>query len=116
MDEALGQYAHRLLVLYRPFDDLVIDIRNVAHVGHIQPARAQPTTHHVKHHHHAGMPQMAVVIHRHPAHVHIDLARRDGDKILFTACQRIINFHGCGFVRELSADRGATSGEIAMFW
>jgi hypothetical protein len=57
-------------VLERAADDLVVNIRDVAHVGHLVTERAQPPLHDVEHDHHARVTDMAIVVYGHPADVH----------------------------------------------
>ncbi len=90
-DEAVGERADGLAVLDRALDDLVVDVGDVAHVGHVIPRRAQPALHHVEHHHHPRMPDVTVVVHRHPAHVHAHAAGLDGDERLFLTRERVVD-------------------------
>ena len=91
-DETVGQLTDALAVFIGPLDDLVVDIGNVTHIGQIEATGAQPALHHVEHHEHPRMPQMAVVVNSHAADVHADFARLDGNKILFFPRQGVIDF------------------------
>ena len=90
-DVALGERRHALALLGGAADDLVVDVGDVAHVGDAQAAGAQPALHHVEHHHHARMPEMAVVVHGHAAHVHPHFARVQGHEVLLGARHRVID-------------------------
>ena len=85
-DEAAGERIDGFLVFIRALDDLVVDVGNVADVRDRQSARAQVAHHHVEHHQHARMPEVAVVVHGHAAHVHAHLAGLDRrERFLFPA-------------------------------
>ena len=70
LNETGGQFADGFTILRRTSDDFVIDVGDVAHVSQRITRFAQPTCHHIKHHHHPRMAQVTVVIHRHPTHIH----------------------------------------------
>ncbi|MNQ89270.1 hypothetical protein D3C85_1045720 [compost metagenome] len=72
-DHALHQGLERLAVLVGAANDLVVDIGDVAHVGEVIAAMAQPARHHVERHHHPGMADMAEVIDGHAADIHAHL-------------------------------------------
>jgi hypothetical protein len=82
-DEVLAQLGDALLVLERPLDDLVIDVGDVADIGHAQPTGAQPALHDVKDDQDAGMAQMAVVVNGHAADVHASFAGVYRHEVLF---------------------------------
>ena len=116
-DEARGQRLDRLAVLLRALDDLVVDIGDVAHVGDVEPERAQPAPHHVEHHHDPRVAEMAVVVDRHAADVHAHLAGYQGDKLLLLASERVVDFQHGSARRAFrlasgppSADRVVTAG------
>ena len=48
---------------------------------------AQIAAHDIEDDHHAGMADVQEVVHRHAAHVHADLARRDRPQLLLLARQ-----------------------------
>ena len=73
IDKTLRQGRNRLPILNRPINDLVIDIGNVANIDHLVAAGTQPPRHHIKHNHHAGVANVAKIIYRHAADVHLDL-------------------------------------------
>ena len=72
----VGELADGDAALHRTADDLVVDVRDVAHIGHAIAAGLEPALHHVERHHHAGMADMAEVVDGHAAHVHADLTGR----------------------------------------
>jgi hypothetical protein len=78
-------------LLLGTLDDLVVDVRDVAHIGHVHPPAAQVTHHDVEDHHDAGMPQVAVVIDGHAAHIHAHLAGLDGLEDLLLAGQAVVD-------------------------
>ena len=85
-------------------DDLVVDVGDVAHIGHVVAARPQPAADHVEHHHHARMAEVAVVVHGHAAHVHAHLAGFDGRENLFVPVQGVVDpEHGWGISRRCPA-------------
>ena len=90
-NETRRQGIHRFLVLSRALDDLVVDIRNVADVGHLIAGRAQPARHHVEHHHHTGVTEVAVVVDGHAADVHAYLPGHQRLEFLFFATQGVID-------------------------
>src|SRR5690606_23930442 len=77
-DHALHQGLERLAILVGAADDLVVDVGNVAHVGDVVAAVAQPAADHVEGDHHPGMTDMTEVIHGHAAHVHAHLVVDQG--------------------------------------
>ena len=85
-DHALGQHLERLAVFTRTIDDLVFNVRNVAHVGQVVAAETQPAGHQIEGNHAATMADVAVVVHGHAAHVHAHIV----------AVQRLENFFALG--------------------
>ena len=88
-DEARGQRVDRLAVLLRAADDLVVDIRDIAHVGDAVAAGAQPAPHHVEGDHHARVPEVAVVVDRHAADVHAHFAGPQGNEFLLCPAEGV---------------------------
>ena len=82
-------------VLRGALDDLVVDIGDVAHVGDLVAAGAQPARHDVEHHHEARMAEVTVVIDRNAANVHAHLAWNDRLEFLFFARQSVIELEHC---------------------
>jgi hypothetical protein len=80
LDEAAGQLAHRLAVLDGALDDLVVDVGDVADVLDLVARSLEPAVDDVEGHHHPGVTDVAVIVDRHPAHVHIDLAGLEGNE------------------------------------
>ena len=91
-NEPIRQFANRLVVLRRALDDFVIDIGDIAHVGHFEAARPHPPLNHVEDDQHARMADVAIVINRHSANVHANLAGFDRNKILLFPDQGVIDF------------------------
>ena len=91
LDEAIGQGVKILAVLLGTMNDLIVDVGNVAHIGHVVTPGPQPTQHHVEHHHDPRVTDMTVVVDGHAAHVHPHLARLDGVKRFFLTGQAIEN-------------------------
>ena len=91
---ALAQCAEmrdRFAVFDSALDDLVVDVGDVADVGHVVTGGLQPAVNHVENHHHAGVAEVAVVIDGHAADVHANLVRFDGGEYLFFAFQRVVD-------------------------
>ncbi len=118
LDEARGQRLDGLVVVLRAPDDLVVDIGDIAHVGDFETRGAQPAPHHVEHHHHPRMAQMAVVVDGHAAHVHAHLAGGERHEIPLVARQRIVDFeHGSAVMGPAgpgipAVKRGESHGEF----
>ena len=66
----VGERAYGDAALQGAPDDLVVNVGDVAHIGDLVVAGLEPTLHHVKRHHHAGVADMAEVVNRHAANVH----------------------------------------------
>ena len=77
--------------LDRPLDDLVVDVGDVAHIGHAQATGLEPSLNHVKSHHHAGMADVAQVINGHAAHIHAHMAGLQRGKIFHGTRQRVVD-------------------------
>ncbi len=92
LNETAGQLRDRLAVLDGALDDLVIDVGDIAHISNVQSRLAQPALHHIEHHHHPSVTKMAIVVDRHAADVHADLAWFDWRKRLLLTRQRVIYF------------------------
>jgi hypothetical protein len=72
-------------------DDLVVDVGDVAHVGHAVAAGAQPAVDDVEGQHHARMAQVAQVVHGDAADVHAHVPGLDGDEGFEAAGQRVVD-------------------------
>jgi hypothetical protein len=90
-DEALGQRLDRLTVLDRAADDLVVDVRNVAHISHAKSECAQPALDDVEHHHHACVSYVTVVVHSHPADIHPYFACTTRHERLLVTRERVVD-------------------------
>ena len=82
IDKTIRQLADGFLILDGAPDDFVINISDVAHIGDLKPAGAQPALHHVKDDHDTGVAQVAIVVDGHAAHVETNLTRIDRGKSL----------------------------------
>jgi hypothetical protein len=69
----------------RVANDLVVDVGDVAHVGDLQPERAQPARDDIERHQKACVTDMAQIVDRDAADIHADLPRIDGQKRLDAA-------------------------------
>src|SRR6185295_17522445 len=78
-------------VLRRALDDLVVYVGDVAHIGDAVAARPQPAPDQVERHHHAAVPDVAVVVDRHAANVHAHLSRTDRHEVLLVPGERVVN-------------------------
>ena len=74
-DHLIGQRPNGDAPLERSFDDLVVNVGDVANIGDAVTAALQPPLGHIKRHHHAGMPNVTQVINGHSTDVHSDMAR-----------------------------------------
>src|SRR5512143_592530 len=72
----------------RAVDDLVVDIGEIPHVRDVEPSSPKVALDQVKGHGPARMAKMGKVVDRHAARVHGDLARLDGDEVLFLSRER----------------------------
>ena len=70
LDETLSQGIERLAVRQGAIDDLVVYVGDVARVIHLVAAKTQIARHHVEHQNHAGVTDMAVVVHSDAADIH----------------------------------------------
>ena len=95
-DEPTRQLADGLAVFDRATDDLVVDVRDVAHVGDIQPAGEQPAAHHVKNDHHAAVAEVAIVVHCDAADIHADCASAKGDELLLLSGEGVMDSQHVG--------------------
>ena len=100
-DETSGQCRHRFLVVCRALDDLVVDIRNIAHVSHVEARGTQPARHHVEHNHDPGVAKMAVVVNRHAADVNPRLPGHQRLEFPFIAGERVIELEHGGKYRRV---------------
>ena len=81
-----------LTILRSTLDNLVVDVGYVAHISYIITARLEPAVHHVEHHQYARVAEMAVVVHRHAAHIHAGLARHNRHKFLLVSVESVVDF------------------------
>ena len=89
--EAPRQCLDRFAVLGRAIDDLIVDVRNIAHIGDLEAAVAQPAIDDVERHIAARMADVAVVVHGNAAHVQARAPGMDRPEILFLAAQGIMD-------------------------
>ena len=97
-DHAFGQGTDGLAVVQRALDDLVVDVGDVAHIGHAQTAGLEPALHHVEGDHGARMAQVAEVVDRHAADVHAGMAGFERGKGLQRTRQRVVDAKAHGSV------------------
>jgi hypothetical protein len=90
-DELLRDVAVGDAVAIGAVDDLVVDVRVVAHVGDLEAARLQVAVDHVEDHVGAGVPDVAVVVDGDAADVHADLTGGDGCELFLAAGQGIVD-------------------------
>ena len=97
VDHLVGELADGDAALQRTLDDLVFDVGDVAHIGHLVAQLQQPTVDHVEGHHHARMAHVAQVVDGHAADIHAHLARHDGLEDFGATGQRVVDAqgHGC---------------------
>ena len=70
--------------------DLVIDVGDVAHIGHARIEHAQQPGQHVEHHHGAGVADMGAVIDRRPADIHAHMAGIERGETLALPRQAVV--------------------------
>lgn len=119
LDHAVGQRAYGFAVFDGAFDDLVVNVRDIAHVGDLQATCFQPALDHVKRHHGARVTQVAQVVNRHAAYIHADLAWNQGRKIFYFTRQRVVypeahELSGC--VVCLKAVKRGWKSAVSMAW
>ena len=86
------------VALKRPLDDLVVNVGDVAHVGHTQAVDFQPALNHIKCHRHAGVTDVAQVINRHAADIHADMAGLNWGKLFQGTRQRVVDAQAHGAI------------------
>ena len=91
LGKTLREQVEVLAVLVRAGDDLVVDIGDVAYVGHPVAQAAQIAGDHVERHQHPRVAEMAVVVDGHAAHVHPHVSGLDGTELLFRSGQRVVD-------------------------
>ena len=96
LDHAIGQAADGFAVFQGAPDDLVFNVRHVAHIVDRKATRTQPALDDIERNHRSGMPEMAEVIHGHAAHVHAHLTRYQRGKLLQCTRQRVIDSQAHG--------------------
>ena len=90
-DHVLGQFPDGDPSLQGTADDLVVNVGDVAYVGHRQTASTQPPLHDVEGQHHPGVPHVAQVVDRHAADVHAHMAGFNGPQRLQSAGQGVVD-------------------------
>ncbi|EWS64299.1 hypothetical protein Y695_02459 [Hydrogenophaga sp. T4] len=90
------QVLERDAPFHSTFDDLVVDVRDVADVGHAVATHLEPALHHIEGHHHPGVPDVAQVVDGHAADIHAHMAGFQWLERLRTAGQGIENAQGHG--------------------
>ena len=91
IDEPSCQGLKVFSLLIGSLDDLVIDVGDITHIGHLITEMPQIAGYNIKYDHDPRMPQVAVVIDRHTTDIHPHLAFLDGDKGLLPAGQGVID-------------------------
>ena len=89
--ETRRQLRNRLAVFHGAADDLIVDVRNVAHIGDVEARGLEPAVDDVERHHHARMADMAIIVDGHAADVHAYLASFHRDEYLLLASQGVVN-------------------------
>jgi hypothetical protein len=90
----VGELANRDTTLDGAADDLVVDVRDVAHIGDLPATGAQPALHDIEGHHHAGVADVAEVVDGHAAHVHAHMAGVDGLEVFERAREAVVDTQG----------------------
>ena len=89
-DELLGQLIDGNLETPGAGDDLVVHVREVAHEENIVAAVFEIAVNHVENDGGARVAEMAVVVHRHPAHIHLHAAFFQGHEGFFHLRQSVV--------------------------
>ena len=76
----------------RRFDHFVINIGKVRNIINLVAFKLQVAAHCIKGHNTPGIPDVNVIVHRWPTHIHIHHAWGQGRKFFFLAGQGVINF------------------------
>ncbi len=90
IDIFTGDNIRILARLVRPLNDLVIHIRKITDIGHLESPAPEVTDQDVENDGRSGMPDVAKVIHRDPADIHGNLFLSKRLEKLFLPCRRII--------------------------
>ena len=90
-NKTCGQFADGFAVFSGTGDDFVVDIGDVAHISERIALRTQPTGNHVEHHHHAGVAEVAIIVHRHAAHIHAHVFGVERNEGFFLAGEGVVN-------------------------
>ena len=85
-DIAGSNFLRRYALFLRRLYDLVIHIRKIGDIVHLESLVLQIAAERVKHDHRPGIADMDQVVHRRPAHVHTDFSGFDRTKFLL--CHR----------------------------
>ena len=91
----LGHFAPVALFFLGTVDNFVVHIGEVAYKQHLEPQVAQMAGQHVKDQGGAGVADVAVVVGRDAADVHLHLAGAHRHKRFFFSTQRVVDLHGC---------------------
>ena len=90
-NEACGQRLIGLVPLARAIDDLVVDVRDIPHIGHPVAGGAEPPPHDVEGDLRARMANVDVVVDRNAADVHPHVAGFERHERFLAARQRIVD-------------------------
>ena len=96
VDHPVCQCANGFAIFCGASDDFVVDVGDIAHIGDLQARLLEPALHHIERHHRTCMTHMAEVIHRHAAHIHAHMARREWFENLQLTRERVENSKGHG--------------------
>ena len=93
INHTLGQRGDTFAVFIGALEDFIVDISDVTHVVNVVTTLTQIAGDDVEGDHHPGVPQVAVVIHRHAANIHTHFTRHKRGERFFATRQRIVNVH-----------------------
>ena len=82
INKAISESGDRLTIFNSAIDNLVVNIGDVADIKNLITAGAQPSDDHIKDNHDPGVTNVAEVIYRHAADIHLHLAGHNGLKCL----------------------------------
>ncbi len=90
-DHAIGQIVNTFTVFIGTFDDLVINIGDIAHVVDLVAAVTQVARHGIKGHEGSAVTNVTEVVNGNATHVHANFTGMNRFELLFLTTQGVIN-------------------------
>ena len=88
--ETFSDHADRLAGFDRCRIDLVVNVGDVAYIGHVRIEQMQQPCEYIKNNSRPGVTNVRKVVHRWPTHVHPDTVREQCFQLLLAASQTVI--------------------------